>query len=476
MTRSASGARQGGDDYQHLVAWTRTLLALRTPGNIVDIGLEAPDAGNVDDVTITYTDQRSEFSQVKYSVDASSPINLDYLMSTADTKTSILAKFHSAWRTFSASGPVPRMQLVTNKLPDPTDNVITGIDSRTGLVVDALNKRPKELERLAAHLDVDADETLALFGDLEFHIGRAYPDHMTMASVLMEGRGMRSDEAAVRQGIDLIRQYVLGGSRVIDRTTLVADVDDLDLQVRASTPALAVQSIGWDPTIEEADEVLDWVELFDGDSPRTRRRPKDPTSYAAVMQPELDAAAERLLAAGHSTVRIRGFMRLPAWFAVGAALPRVRHVDLEIRQGPAVWSTAATPVGFVQLDEHRLDLAGGTDLALVLAITNNPTDDVVRFIEAHDELHVGTVAVLSPAGGAGDTSVDGDGHAVAITQAAVDTIRAAVADTGAPHVHLFAASPGGLMAMLGHRWNRIAPTTIYEDTAPGYLPSFQVGT
>lgn len=474
MTRSASGARQGGDDYQHLVAWTRILFALREPETLVEVGLETPGAGNVDDVTITYSDRRSEFSQVKYSVDASSPINLDYLMSTSETKTSILAKFHAAWTKFRADGSVPRMQLITNKLPDSADKVIIGVDNRTGLITDALVGRGKDLKRVAEHLNVDEDEAIELFGDLEFHIGKPYGDHMAMASVLMEGRGLRCDDSAVRQGIDLIRQYVLGGSRIIDTDTLRADFDALSLNVGPPTPALAVQAIGWDPTVEEADEVLDWVDLFDGDTPRARRRPNDPDAYTNVMQPQLDAAADRLLGTGATTVRVRGYMRLPAWFAVGAAVPKVRQVDLEIRQGPAIWSTAASPDAAVLLDEQRADLGNGTDLAVVLAITNDPTGDVVGYLTSK-RLPVGPVVSFSLDGGASDTAVDGDAHAVAITQALISAARAAATETGATHLHLFVAAPGGLVAMLGHRWNRIAPTTIYEDTAPGYLPSFQVG-
>lgn len=43
------------------------------------------------------------------------------------------------------------------------------------------------------------------------------------------------------------------------------------------------------------------------------------------------------------------------------------------------------------------------------------------------------------------------------------------------HVHLFLAGPMGLSLLLGHRWNHVAPTIVYEDLAAlGYQPAFTV--
>jgi hypothetical protein len=42
--RSASGARQGGDDYQHLVAWNRILRGLMSGRRMELVELEALEA------------------------------------------------------------------------------------------------------------------------------------------------------------------------------------------------------------------------------------------------------------------------------------------------------------------------------------------------------------------------------------------------------------------------------------------------
>jgi hypothetical protein len=68
------------------------------------------------------------------------------------------------------------------------------------------------------------------------------------------------------------------------------------------------------------------------------------------------------------------------------------------------------------------------------------------------------------------TDVD-DGGAVALAIGIRDTARRAA--SGRP-IHLFQAAPLGLALLLGHRWNRVAPTYVYEDLNPGYVHAFTV--
>lgn len=37
----------------------------------------------------------------------------------------------------------------------------------------------------------------------------------------------------------------------------------------------------------------------------------------------------------------------------------------------------------------------------------------------------------------------------------------------AEHIHLFIAAPGGLALLLGHRWNALRSTTVYEHLGAG---------
>ena len=480
MTRSASGARQAGDDFQHLVAWNSVLRAMRDSRQLVRVGIEDPDAGNVDDVTIEYEDDVGHYSQIKYSVDARNPINLAYLLAVAASPsgraTSILQKLYASWVRLSAAEVSPTLRVITNKLVDHTDDLLSRIDGRTGRLDGALPSRPSDLAALAEHLQIDEDETLRFFGSVEVHVGVSYDQQMQLAAALMDGRGIRCKEADIRVGIDRMRRYVIEGVRELDRQRLLDDIAELGLEVRRPSPALAVQAIDWDPAASEADEALDWVRLYDGDSARTRRQPIDPASYRATMQPDLDAAAARILAPSPELIRVRGPMRLPAWFAVGAALPRVRGVELEVQQRGRPWSTAAEP-DRGQATEATLEYVQGAqegDLAVVLAITNDPSADVARYLDAAN-LSMRAVLLFKAASGPSDTAVQGAGHAAAIAQEIVVSTRAAINEVGAARVHLFAAAPSGVMLFLGHRWNRIVSTTTYEDLgALGYLPAFVV--
>jgi hypothetical protein len=67
---------------------------------------------------------------------------------------------------------------------------------------------------------------------------------------------------------------------------------------------------------------LDWVDLYDGDSPATRRQPRDPASWA-TMSADLDSAAAHLSAQGQRDVHVRGAVRQATFFAVGAQLAQV---------------------------------------------------------------------------------------------------------------------------------------------------------
>jgi hypothetical protein len=51
-TRAASGARLLGDDVQHLVVWYHVLRTQRADSTIIELAVEAAQAGNVDDLFV----------------------------------------------------------------------------------------------------------------------------------------------------------------------------------------------------------------------------------------------------------------------------------------------------------------------------------------------------------------------------------------------------------------------------------------
>jgi hypothetical protein len=62
-----------------------------------------------------------------------------------------------------------------------------------------------------------------------------------------------------------------------------------------------------------------------------------------------------------------------------------------------------------------------------------------------------------------------------IGQALLDAIRSE-AGGHEPPLHLFAAGPLGLSLLLGHVWNRMPETQLYDDlgVGRGYAPTFRL--
>jgi hypothetical protein len=477
--RSASGARQGGDDYQHLVAWNRILRGLMSGRRMELVELEAVEAGNVDDVVIHYADQPNEFAQVRYAVDGSSPLNSAYLTRRAAAHgTTMLQKFHASWATLRRDD-TPTLMLITNRLADSADPAFSVLDGRTELLVPALIRATPSspLGQLRAqwahHLECDDTELADLLSGIRFRLGRPYRAEEELAEDLMSAAGLRSDPSAIRLGIDRVRRWVLEGNRRLTREAVVAGIDELDLATGDPAAVLHVQALLRDPTASEATEALDWVDLYVGDQPAERRVATTSDAYQRVMQPQLDAAAGRLLAAGYGRVLVRGAMRLPAQFAVGAALPKVRNVELVRRQGTEIWKTDTRSEPRPRLREATVVLGQGPDIAVVVGITNDPTDDVVAFARTA-RLPVDTVFVLEPSGDPADDAVHGAGHAIGVVQAVRDAVRHMLRQHPDATVHLFLSCPGALAMFLGHRWNRVARTVIYEDLKSTYQAAFIV--
>jgi hypothetical protein len=478
--RSASGSRQGGDDFQHLLAWNAALCALLHRSDLVSLELEAVGAGNADDIVVRYASQPSVFTQVRYAVDGSTPLNAAYFTSQKRPGgTSVLQKFLATWTQLRKTEPSPHLVLVTNRQADSTDSTFTALDGRTSLLIPAMEHAPAGThlgavrEAWAAHLQVSETELIDLLRSLEFRLSRTYAAEEDRAADLMAALGMKSDEASLRLGIDRARRWVLEGVRRLHPDELAQDIAELDLQTAPAADVLIVQTLARDPTPEDAVAVLDWVDLFEGDSPAGRRRTIDPDAYKSTMQPQLAATAEELAASGVQRVLVRGAARLATLFAVGAALPRVRNIELIRRQGRDLWSTDATPQRIEPLVTSTLAVDQGRDIAVALAISVDLTQDVVAFVKAGG-LPVADVITVALDQRATDTSIPTAGHAVAVAQSVRDQVRNAVRSHPGTAIHLFLACPAALALDLGHRWNRIADTTVYEDLNGSYQAAFTI--
>jgi hypothetical protein len=413
---------------------------------------------------------------VKYTVDSKTPVNTAYLTEPSPSGgPSILAKIASTWRDLSRGGEALELALVTNRQADPRDVLVAGRDSRTGLLMPRAgdggprSHAGKARAEWATAVGVTESELVELLGVLRFQIGRDPEDEARLVRYQMAAAGLRHDDGAVNSGIDWIARQVIEGRRQIDRGDIRGFIESDGLRRDEKRAIVSVATLAPDPLASHALVAIDWVDRFDGDDAYGKRRPRPPATWGE-FQGEIEAIPSRL----GSTRRllVTGSLRLAPAFAVGAAVRRVSGYEIAAIQRGEVWSSEDPYSGPAAptVAEHAVDQ--GEDLAVAVEVATPIADDVMRWIR-DQHLPVGRLVAMSPAGGPRDNAVAGASDACALAVGIRDAVRREV--KGRPRVHLFIAGPMGLALLLGHRWNRVAPTVVYEDLAAlGYDAAFTV--
>ncbi|WP_437953754.1 SAVED domain-containing protein [Sorangium sp. So ce296] len=449
--------------------------------DIVGVEIEAKNAGNVDDVVVRRRAAADEHYQVKYSVDGRHPIDQAWWVTPATSKgKSPLQRFWQSWRTLSRDGQRPHMGLYTNRPIDVSDPVLALQDGRTGTLGPRLRLAKERSEagrgrkRWASHVGVAEADLLEMLDHLVLLTGQsAWAGLVTSVSDRMAAVGLKGDELAAEQGVQAIRAWVTGARGEVDRQALAAEIARRGLHGEARQATVVVQGIDRDPWAAGATVSLDWVDLFEGDHPRARRQLRDPGHWNGRLLPELEGAERTIHALGFDRVLVRGYMRLPAWFATGVAFGDTRSLRVASVQGGQRWGSDSTPVDFPVHVSAPVELGAGGELAVGLSVTNDLAEDVLAYLRG-SALPVGRFVAIAAAPAPSRTAIpdaaSAMGWALAVRQVVRDQVRA----TGASKVHLFLSGPAGGALLLGHLWNRIPSTQLYEDLSPGYAPAFLI--
>jgi hypothetical protein len=474
---SATGVRTAGDRFQWLVAWLGCIEALLDSVNgvenpIVGVGVEVDGAGNLDDVVLYRRRPPHTYMQVKYTVDSSTPVNLDYLGAPSSSGgPSILAKVAGTWRRLAASGEPVEAAIVSNRQLDPNDALISGRDSRTRLLLPRATGPGRRIaqarQEWAAAAALNEQELLGLLAVLEFDLGRDVGHMSDEARYAMAAAGLRGSESALNAGIDWVARQVVAGRRRLDLAAIQDVITTEALRIEDTRTIVSIATLRPDPLAAHAARAIDWVDRFEGDDPSLKRHPKAPATWAE-LQRDIDAIPSHLGAGCRVTVT--GSIRLAPAFAVGAALRMVTGFDVATVQRGVLWRSdepSGPPISPTVV-EHAV--GQGDDLAIAVEIATPMSDDVLACIRSQG-LPVAHLVVLQPSNGPRNNAVDGPATACSWAEGIRDAVRRAV--RGHPKVHLFLATPMGLALLLGHRWNRVAPTVVYEDLAQlGYEAAF----
>jgi SMODS-associated and fused to various effectors sensor domain len=481
MTLSASAARLRGDDYQHLFAWYHALRALDPSSGVTGVEVEAVDAGNVDDLVVRRSNGADEFYQVKYSVDASSPINHDWFVTpTSKGGTSPLTKFWKSWKTLSNHAHAPHLALFTNRALDLNDPLLKLRDGHLGrLMPRAGEANPgseagKRRKAWADHLAVSESDLLEMLSNFDILTDQgAHAMLVTSTADRMAAMQLRYDDDGVAHGIEIARSWVTSGTRtVVDRTAIAAEIERRKLRGDIRRASLVVEGIDRWPFAEAATASANWVDLFVGDEPRVRRQLRDPTQWNGRIRDDLRRAESRVRGMGYDRVLVRGYMRLPSWFAVGAHFADSRGYRVATEQRGQLWSSDAESAECDVVTEHR-NLDGGDDLALALSVTNDLSVDVENHVRSA-ALPIGRFVHIAVSPRLGHEAITSAGHARAWALKVRELVREEVRKAPIPRLHLFMSGPAGAALLLGHIWNRVPSTQLYEDLNPGYAPTILI--
>ncbi|HEY9312459.1 SAVED domain-containing protein [Williamsia sp.] len=471
---SATGVRIAGDNYQWLHVWRVCMEALhhdltsKTDNPTIAVGVEEPGVGNGDDVVQHRLRPPHAYTQVKYAVDNRTAVGLNYLADEG-----ILRKMVAAHKTLAADGTPVEMRLSTNRTNDPNDLLMQqreGCDGRLvprgarGGPTSALGKARAAWAEAA---NTDEANLMAFLED--FHLTIAYDLTRLRDEVshLMTANGLRSDDNAVSQGADWVAAQVRAGHRRLDLDDIKQAITSMGLQSGSPWTTVSIATIKHDELAAQAAVSIDWVERIAGEKPWHRVAPATPHTWADLAA-DISTVPSQL--GGVRRILVSGSMRQATGFLLGAELRRVLGYEIGIRQGDQLWSSEdATNTFRLQVDEHAT--GSGSETALIVNIAANATDAVTDWIR-RTGLPVAQIVTAAPAAGVGPRAVTSPAAANSL---AVEIRNLARQNARSEALHLFLIGPLGLAVLLGHHWNRVTTTRVYEHLgAQDYVYAYSV--
>ncbi len=476
---SPSSARIRGDDYQHLLAWIQVVKAICGVDKITKIGIEDPKAANADDITVYMKNGERQYYQVKYSVDARETIGIQWLMTTKPGRQSMLQRFYSLW-SGEPDERKPKIVLVTNKPIVDSRDLLVSRDGSDGTIARALQNKHSQsgIDRIrcniAKHLKISEEDVVSFFKDINFQIGIPDVDWRGIAKEHMCAAGLYYDEDAVNKGVAIVRDWVKQGKREIFLSEMQKVVESLKQSDESYTASILIQMIDHTPSQESDAIVFDWVDLFPGDKPGVRHWPQDSALWNNKFLPDLWKAAEKLRQQGHTHIRVRGEMRLPTWFAVGSQMRKTARFVVSSSQNGDVWSS----IGQVTQPAFTCDttiLGSGKDFAVGMSLSFDLSIDVLECLR-DQQINVGKYFHISATKGINNQSVGDATEARGWAYQIRDSIRHLVQENRPDKIHLFLAAPAGMVLLLGHLWDQMPYTQVYEYLGPSkrYAPSYVI--
>lgn len=478
MSPAPSASRLAGDDYQHLHTWFEALKLLRPSRCVELVRLEVTGAGVVDDLIVKCRDEPAVYQQIKFGTTDQSPIGHDWFLTPLKPgQDAPLKRFYDSWRDLSTPEHPAELALVTNRsraADDPLLKLVSGRDDTLHLAFDKSERSNagKVLKGWADALGISRAELHTFLGHLSIRTAESSTRRMLEGcQTLMDFAGLCWDDAALDCAVIEVRRMVQDGVTDIDLATMEAILKRDVFKKVTPQATLAVEAIDYWPNADLADAAVDWVDRFEGDTPKVRRQVKDPALWNDTFLPEIRHAVAQIEAKGYRSVRLVGAMRLATFFVVGEAMPRTRGMEIVYAFHGSDWTTATETQSFpTELTEHPV--GQGKGVAIAVSLTHDITDDVLEYLRDAGT-PVDRLINFQPQDSPGQFAMPGHEAAMSLAREVAKTTQKAKADR-ADGVHVFIAGPGAVALFLGHSWNRIPTTHLYDDLNPGYAPTFTI--
>jgi len=316
-----------------------------------------------------------------------------------------------------------------------------------------------------------------------FYLDAQFPE--PAAQIQLRNEGKRVDAMSVAEraaayqlaGPDVVLRRAARALVDLDARTIgftnPAEVNALPLFAELPAALLVVQAIDYHLDAPRADASVNWVDLFEGDSAKTRRQLKNTSLWNERLYPELANACRQIEATGKKRILVRGHGRLSAAFVTGQFLPDTRGFQLEWEQHGTPWRSVTKPAA-VEIPQAKVEpYAWGDDLAVGINVIHDRFDEDVRKYLTDSQLPIrGFLPLRSPV--IGNKSMPDDAYALGFVQWVLRSIVAEVRAHKTPKIHLFMAAPLPVALFLGHLSNLLPAVQLYEDQNPGYAPTFVV--
>ncbi|MBK9214652.1 MAG: SAVED domain-containing protein [Chloracidobacterium sp.] len=485
-----SGARIGGDDYQHLYSWYLLLLLLPEDSVYHHAYVEHPKAGAADDVTLHPKDPAkvaAKYYQVKWHVKGTS--HYDFKLFTEikkPSKTSLLQKLFNSWKGLTNGGEAAEVWLVSNwsyatdigpfiRENNELDELFHNCSSRS--------KAGRAKKEWRDAVGATESEMGAFCRDLRFRLGFAgTPELESNIDDRMARYGLKSGQGPRDVVLGAIRRLIKAGGekKKVTRESLIELIDENDLWAEAAeSPKASLTIHGWTKEVFDTTPTvqLDWTAYIDRD---TRRVPSQ-EEWLKELQPELNAAKKKFHErADNRYIDFRGKLPLTTLLAIGAVFPDVGGFAFRTLQPTGsennLWRSDTTPTQLKFEHEAAAGSGSGDDVVVFLAVSGSGRADAERFFNENRD-KFSALIYAEPDGGGGQAILTGAGDAVALANHAKELIRKTRSEFAATRIHLVLYAPASFCLFLGQKLNAIGTIITYErDSTGGYQESLSIAT